>query len=168
MMTLVPGIGLGPIRFGMTRAAIVALLGPPDLERPSDDSDDEDRRTALIYHSLKTRLEIYENHGGRLGYIRTKNPALTYNGHRLIGQPLREVQGVFADLIQEWEVEEYDFFIIHFNMDWWIDLKSDYGVLESLDMGVPFKNDDEYNWPDAVPNAVSDALAGSAAPPDRK
>ena len=68
-------------------------------------------------------------------------------------------------LIREWEVDDYEYFVTYFNAEWWIELREDYGRVESLDMGVRFKNEDEYDWPAAVPAAISDSLTQTVPPP---
>jgi len=138
------GIGLDKIIFGSTESEIKEFLGQPDRVRM--DEEYEEFEPMFQYNSIKTRLTFYKNHGGKLGYIRSSNPDLSYKNKKIIGKSISEAFDIFDDIPKDsWQITEYDFWINYFNEDWWIILKCEYSDVTELEFGVPFK--DEYNWP---------------------
>ena len=53
----------------------------------------------------------------------------------------------FENVIKEWEIEDYHSFTAHFNEKLWLTLHSEFEQVTQLELGVPFKNENEYNWP---------------------
>ena len=146
------GLGIEDIHFGMTQDEIESLLGKPD--RTCKDEEYGESEPMIQYNSIKTRLTFYKNNNGKLGYIRSSNPDLKYKNQRIIGKTILESLNVFNDIPKDkWELEQYDFWIQYFNEDWWITLRFDYDKLSEIEIGVPFKNDEEYDWP--INNASS-------------
>jgi hypothetical protein len=140
------GIGLDKIVFGSTQSEIENILGKPDRIRM--DEEYEEFEPMLQYNSIKTRLTFYKNHGGKLGYMRSSNPELHYKNKKIIGKSISEAFDIFDDISKDsWQINEYDFWIDYFNEDWWIILRFDYSEITQLELGVPFRNEDEYNWP---------------------
>ena len=144
-MEITPRKGIGEFTFGMTEADVIAKLGKPDKSYEEDDEDEE--QLVYQYNKLKLRLTFYMEHGGRLGYIRSANPALTYQGKQLINKPIDTItEGVFASLVQTWKVEDYEFFVTYFTEEYWVVLNTEYDEVTDVELGVPFKNDEEYDW----------------------
>lgn len=137
------GIGIGELIFGMHRSQVEKLIGKPDKEA----IDDEDEMICQ-FNSLKSRISFYSNEGGRLGYIRCSSAALTHNGQSIIGEKIDTVLKLFEKATDiSWEVEEYDSMVVYTNENGWLSLQSEYDVVTQVELGVPFLNDDEYNWP---------------------
>ncbi len=89
-MQLKPGKGLGELTFGMLPTTVVAKLGEPDRIFVSDDEEDE---FIYQYNELRMMLTFYKHDNDRMGYIRTSNPAVTYNGAPLIDEPRKSHTG---------------------------------------------------------------------------
>jgi len=143
---LKPKIGVDNLKFGMTQKEIFEVLGSHDRKKVDQDDDEQ---LLLEYFSLKLRLTVYLNEKFRLGYIRTSNPDLTYNGLKIIGSNIEFAKKeIFGELIKDWEIEEYDFFNTHSNDEYWLTLDVEYGTDTNVELGVTFKNEVEYNWPD--------------------
>ena len=144
-MELKPNIGIGNIKFGMTKNAIIQTLGMPDkIKIEEDDSDSQ----YLEYNSHNLRLTIYKNEEDRLGYIYSSHKDLTYNGLLIIDQDIDVVKReVFRDLVKTWEIEDYDFFSVHGDDLNWLTLNEEFGKVKSVEIGVPWKNEEEYDWP---------------------
>jgi len=143
-MQLKLAFGIDELKFGITKDAAFSLLGNPDKIQIDEDSIDE---IICDWNSHKLRLTFYKIEDFRLGYIRLKNENLTYRNLKIIGQPLKSVlENVFKGL-ETWKIEEYTFFSTYFNEEFWLTLHSDYGIVEELEIGVPFKNESEYDWP---------------------
>lgn len=82
------GIGLDNIIFGSTESEIEEILGKPDRIRM--DEEYEEFEPMLQFNSIKTRLTFYKNHGGKLGYMRSSNPDLSYKNKKIIGKSISE------------------------------------------------------------------------------
>lgn len=145
-MEIKPKIGIDNLKFGMSQKEIFEVLGSHDRKRVDQDDDEQ---LLLEYFSLKLRLTVYLNEKFRLGYMRTSNPDLTFNGHKIIGSAIEFAKNeIFGKIIKDWEIEEYDFFITHSNDEFWLTLDVEYGTVTNVELGVTFKNEEEYNWPE--------------------
>jgi hypothetical protein len=73
---------------------------------------------------------------------------LIINSQKVIGKPLKKVLGIFKKVTDDdWVLEEYDFWNQYFNEKFWLILSFNYDTLSEIEMGVPFKDDEQYNWP---------------------
>ncbi|KAB2807699.1 hypothetical protein [Phaeocystidibacter luteus] len=137
--------GINNLRFGMTRTKVESILGQPD--KILIDPDDENE---LIweYSDQKLRLTFYQNEADRLGYIRCSNSNLTIKGLQIIDKKIVDVQNQIDSDPDAWEIEEYHFFKVYFLEQYWLSLQVEYERVTVIEHGVPFKNDDEYDWPD--------------------
>lgn len=143
-MELKPTIGIGDIAFGMMRPEISRSIGLP---QSSFHEEDEPDQLIQQYDALKLRLTFYGDEGGRMGYIRCAARDLTFGGAEIIGRPVGEVKELFGgNGTMEWEVENYSFFDTHFNERLWLILNVEYGEVTDVEIGVPFKNEQEYDW----------------------
>lgn len=129
----------------MTQKDILEVLGIPD--RKVFDQDD-DEQLLLEFNKLKLRLTFYLNEQNRLGYMRTSNPNLTFNGKKIIGSKVDFAKKeIFGGIVDEWEVEEYDFFITHSNEEVWVTLNEEFGEVSVVEVGVTFSDGENYDWP---------------------
>ena len=137
-------IGIGDLKFGMTENEIIKILGKPN-KRFMD--EDDDNQLISEWDEEKLRLTFYKNFQNRLGYLRTKNENLTFNQNRIIGQKTEVVKKYFKNEIDNWEITEYNFFIDYFNEKYWLSLHSEYASIVNFEMGVPYNENEEYDWP---------------------
>ena len=145
-MEIKPKIGFNNIKYGMYRKDIIAILGKPD-RIITDENDEFEQR--LEWNELKIRLTFQLDDNDRFTYLTSKNNETEFKGERIIGMNINDAKNkLFAELITEWEVEDYQFFETHFNEDLWLTLRSEFGKVLEFEMGVPFKNENEYNWPE--------------------
>lgn len=139
-------IGVDSLKFGMTQKEVFEILGSPDRKKV-DQEDDE--QLLLEFFRLKLRLTFYLNENGRLGYMRTSNPDLMFKRHKIIGSKIEFAKKeIFGEIINDWEIDEYDFFITHSNDEFWLTLDEEFGTVTNVEVGVTFNDDGEYNWPD--------------------
>jgi len=144
-MDIRPKIGFDNIKFGMFRKDILEILGNPD-RLMTDEYDDNEQK--LEWNKLKIRLTFQMDENDRLTYFVSKNPNLNYGGQRLIGVETEIVKNqIFSDLASEWEIGDYELFQTHFNEPNWLTLHSEFGEIHEIEMGVPFKNENEYDFP---------------------
>nr|WP_319401670.1 hypothetical protein [uncultured Carboxylicivirga sp.] len=143
-MKILTKIGIDKIKFGMTRPEIEKIIGKPN--RIIIDSVD-DNELIWEYTDQKIRLTFYQSEGDRLGYIRSSNMNLTINDSKVIDCKIIDVAKQFETKLESWEKEEYDFFTTYFLERDWLTLKVEYERVTNIELGVPFKNNDEYQWP---------------------
>jgi len=136
--------GIGDFTFGMKAADVTAKLGKPD--KIYEDEEDENE---LIYQYNKSKIKFtfYQEHEGKLGYIRCANPSLTYQGKAIIQAPADTViKDVFGSQIDDWQEEDYNSFATYISEEYWLVLNAEYDEVTDIELGVPFKNDEEYDW----------------------
>ena len=144
-MDIKPEIGFDKIKFGMSRNTILDFLGDPDRIVTDEDDESEQR---LEYFDLKIRLSFLLDENDRFTYLTSKNEFTQYNGKQIIGVDINIAKKeIFSELVSEWEIENYQFFETHFNESLWITLRTEFGKVIEFEMGVPFKNENEYRWP---------------------
>jgi len=144
-MEVRPKIGIDNLKFGMTRNEVIKILGKADKE--IIDPNDKDH-LILEWTNKLIRLVFYQHHNDRFAYFRTKNPEISFKEKKIIGRNVEIVkQDVFGTLISEWEIEDYTAFETHFDENYWINLDVEYGIVNGFELGVSFKDNDEYDWP---------------------
>jgi hypothetical protein len=143
-MEIKPKIGFDNIRFGMLKEHIIEHFGPPDKIIIDEYDKDEVR---LSWNKLNLTMTFQADH--RFTYFSSSNPDLTYKGKSIIGATIEEAKdNVFGELISHWEFEDYETFETHFAENLWLTLYSKYGKVIEFELGVPFKDENEYEWPD--------------------
>jgi hypothetical protein len=142
-MEIRPKRGIGDFSFGMKAEEVIKKLGKPD--KIYQDEDDENQ-LLYQYNNSKLRLTFYQDHEGKLGYIRCANPSLSFKGKSVIDTPIEKVKEAFAPLIKKWDVEDYNSFVTYVSEEYWIVLNVEYEEVTDIELGVPYKNEDEYDW----------------------
>ena len=144
-MEIKPKTGFENIKFGMYRKDIINILGEPD-RIITDEYDENEQR--LDWNYLKIRLTFQLDENDRLTYFTCKNPSLKFNGHKILGVEINKAKKeIFGSLIVDWEIENYELFNTHFNEKIWLTLHEEFGKVSEFELGVPFKNETEYDWP---------------------
>jgi hypothetical protein len=149
---IVPGVGIGPIKFGATDQAIEAILGPPSTTPTSDEEGD----LAVHYDHLGLSFSFYSEYGFRLCWIeinRTAKPRLW--GERIFDLRLESIKKLIIDQYCPYEIRnceldsedcEKDQFImtvIKKSIDFYFDPNDN---LQSIDLGLIFEKDRPV-WP---------------------
>jgi len=152
-MELKPGIGIDNIVFGMSQFEIESILGRSDEQR---DYQNDDFKYLCVFNKQKIHLSFYMLHKNKFGFLDTTNDKLTYNNLPIINSNIDfALNEIFIDLVTEWELKEFDTFTEYFSKEYWLNLHVEYGVITNVEMGVPFKNEDEFEWPElAKENAI--------------
>ena len=139
------GIGIGDIVFGIKPDEAQRILGKPDIK--ITDPEDENR-LILTFNKQRIRLVFHKESDNKLAYIESSNSYITFNNYKVLGSNVEDIkENAFQEHIKEWEVEEYYSFNVHFNEEYWISLHSEFEFVAHIELGVPFKDDEEYNWP---------------------
>ena len=66
----------------------------------------------------------------------------------IIGQKTAVVKNYFKNEIINWKITEYHFFVDYFNENYWLSLHSEFANIVNFEMGVPFNENEEYDWPE--------------------
>ena len=104
--TIKLGIGLGNLRFGLTRDEVEAYLGQPDRIK----SDPEPGAyTMWFYDSIGVYIPFDDDDDLRFGSIETSSPSATLNGFTLIGKTKDEVMSfIESNISGSYEEERGD------------------------------------------------------------
>ncbi|MFK7904952.1 MAG: hypothetical protein AB8B69_07505 [Chitinophagales bacterium] len=138
-------IGVGELVFGMKENQCKEILGEPNREW----FDEQDISEKLVeFNAHKICLTFYGQEENRMGYLRTSNPNLRFNGMSIIDQKIEVViNEVFKDIISDWEVENYNSWFAYFNEENWLNLSVEFGAVVKIELGVSLANNEDYDWP---------------------
>ena len=142
-MELKPRIGIDRLKFGMSQAEIQGIIGEPDK---SFINQDDSNQIIWEYNRNRIRLTFYADEKNRFGYFRCRSNDLTFQGKKLIDMDINQAMNGLGNT-DKFQVEEYGFFRTYFDESDWLTLNEEYGLVSEVEMGVPFKNDDDYDWP---------------------
>jgi len=156
LQTIIPGKGLGSLRFGSTRDSVKIMLGKPDEQETyslTDDEDDTDRTEAWHYDDAGISLSFDEIHDWKLSSIAVSDETYLLDGQKLIGLTLEEVLELFDakgwgepeddDTVSEEGPEHKLLHVPQSAISLWFDND----ILTELQWG-PLWNDDELVWPE--------------------
>lgn len=147
---ILPGEGLGKIRFGISRAQLKELIGEPDEVDQYSYSDEEEELTeSWHYDELDLSVSFDEEFDWRLVTMSVSGPEYTFMGKKLIGlQRLKLVHTLTELGIEDLEFEDCstednpDHQLIASNeagVNFWMDK----GVLTEIQWSPLFIEDDD-------------------------
>lgn len=155
MKEIIIGQGLGPVKFGMTRDQVEALLGAADeVEENVDiDEDLDEAAEAWHYDELEMSASFDMEDDWRLGMMAISSEDATLNGKALIGlnrnQLLESLQDMgFEDLVfEDWSDEEdEDRHLVQSDasaINFWLEE----GILTEIQWGPRYLDDETVDWP---------------------
>jgi len=156
-MAILPGQGLGIIKFGMSRDEIRSILGNPDEvdQYGYEDSDDDDDQTeAWHYDELNASFSFDALDDWRLNAIAVSDPEYLLNNKSLIGLSRMELQETLSDFglgeikAEEWSHEEMPddrlLSIDEASMNFWMEDDQ----LAEIQWGPLIDEDDNVHWPE--------------------
>lgn len=147
-MQLRPQIGIDNFVFGISDYRIIRKLGTPDLIEEAWDNYDE-----LVYHyyAIKTSFSFLISNNRKLCLIRTANPSLSFENHKIIGRNIQEVQkDVLKTNLKSWEVEPSEHTLNYYNQNLNIVLNTQYNTVKNIeihpDLSSPFINESKLSY----------------------
>ncbi|MEO9485485.1 MAG: hypothetical protein ABJG47_18640 [Ekhidna sp.] len=151
---ILPGVGLGKLKFGMSRDDVKAVLGAPDHQEITHYGDDaDDQSDAWEYHPLRLDLSFEEAEDWKLVIISVSSEDYQLKGSSLIGLNTDELMEELDMLgIKELEIEDMssedhpDQKLIaseELGLNFW--LHQD--ILEEIQWGPQFLDDETIQWP---------------------
>ncbi|WP_462250114.1 hypothetical protein [Ekhidna sp.] len=152
---ILPGIGLGKLKFGMTRDEVQKILGKPNHQEVTHYGEDEsDQSDAWEYHPLRLDLSFEEAEDWRLVIISVSSEDYTFKGSSLIGLDIDELMeeldlhGIsdleIEDMSSEDNPEQKLISSDLLGLNFW--LHKD--ILEEIQWGPQFIDDETIKWPE--------------------
>lgn len=150
-----PGYGLGIIKFGMTRAEVISILGEADdIDSFSYTDSDTELTESWEYEELELSLNFDKDEDWRLVMISVTSDLYRLNGKKIIGLnedkllgQLKEMK--FSDLkFEDYSSEEIpDHKLIEVDsksINFWLEN----GIVDEVQWSPFFINDDTIIWPE--------------------
>lgn len=150
-----PRIGLGEIKFGMSREEITDILGKPEFQEITsfEDEGEEFKSDSWEYHGLRVDLSFEESEEWKLVIISVSSDDYMLNGKQLIGSDMEELMGDLSDMnINDIEVEDLstdenpDFMLIsseEYAINFWVPNN----VVEEIQIAPGINEDNTIAWP---------------------
>ncbi|MEP1033239.1 hypothetical protein [Ekhidna sp.] len=151
---IIPGVGLGKLKFGMSREDVKAILGDPDHQDITHYGEDAaDKSDAWEYHPLRLDLSFEEAEDWRLVIISVSSEDYHLKGSSLMGLDTDELMEELDMLgVKDLEIEDLssedhpDQKLIsseELALNFW--LHQD--ILEEIQWGPQFIDDETIQWP---------------------
>ena len=151
---IIPGVGLGEVKFGMSRKEVESILGKPNHQQiTSYDGNEEDQNDAWEFHPLRLDLSFEEAEDWRLMIISVSSEDYLFKGSSLIGLSLDElieeleILGLKDLEIEDMSTEENpDQKLIsseELALNFWLYEN----ILEEIQWGPQFVDDNTIHWP---------------------
>ena len=105
---IIPGVGLGTLKFGMTRDEVKKLVGKQDeVENlPGFEEEVNDELESWHYDEHEFSLVFDADYDWRLVSIAVSDPYFTFHGKNIIGMDKQETLGLLSNLGIEISNEE--------------------------------------------------------------
>ena len=142
-MEVIPGIGTDVIRFGITEAEAITLLGKPDKTYTTAEGCKR-----LQFNQLRLELSFEPENANRLGWIEIHNPETLWHGCKLFGASQQEVLEFATGLLDEQPVlEDYGSFLSVSYDEHWVELQFQFGSMDCINVGLPYDAAGNPKWP---------------------
>lgn len=147
---ILPGKGLGELKFGMSRDEVLSVLGKPDDVDTYDDDEIEDEGSeSWHYDDLEISLSFDEEEDWVLTTIAVSNPSHTFMGHELIGLTKSELLAVLESLeinnldIEDWSSEEVPNHLLISSNDLQVNFWLEDEIVSEIQWGAFVEEDDD-------------------------
>lgn len=151
---ILPGIGLGKLKFGMSRDEVEAILGKPNHQEVTHyGEDEEDKSDAWEYHPLRLDLSFEEAEDWKLMIISVSSEDYQLKGSSLIGLDMDElleeldILGIKDLEIEDMSSEEHPSQKLISSEDLALNFWLHQDVLEEIQWGPQFLDDETIKWP---------------------
>jgi len=151
---IIIGVGLGPIKFGITRDELIEIIGEPDeIDEFSYSETEEDMTESWHYDELEMSVSFDEEQDWRLSNIAVSSEDYEFKGEFLIGMGREELLAKLSEMnLGELEIVDYsneenpDHKLISFD-DYGINFWLENGELDEIQWSPLINDDDTINWP---------------------
>lgn len=148
------GVGIGEIKFGMTRDQVLAILGKPTEKEIEQDAETGSSFETWDYEEIGLAFTFDEILDWKLETISVFSPEIQLNGTGLIGKNIEFIQD-FIDDNDLGEMEHEDFSTPEFPEHELIDVEESNlcftfvsDVCLDIQFGVHWDEDDNVVWPE--------------------
>lgn len=152
---ILPGVGLGQLKFGMSREEVQAILGEPDHQEVTHYGEDaEDQSDAWEYHPLRLDLSFEEAEGWRLVILSVSSEDYTLKGSSLIGLDMDELMeeldllGIKDLEIEDMSSEDHPNQKLISSEELAINFWLHEDILEEIQWGPQFMDEETIKWPE--------------------
>ena len=151
---IIPGEGLGALKFGMTRNMVLALIGEPDEKETFSYSETESEMTeSWEYLELGISLNFDEEDDWKLVLITVYSDYYLFKGEAIVGEGrafLEEIfdqEGINDVQEEDWSSEESPKHILlesdALSINFWFSKD----VLDEVQLSPQFIDDETIKWP---------------------
>jgi hypothetical protein len=108
IQTIIPGVGIGTLKFGLTKDEVESLVGPPDDIDfvPDMEGDVNESLESWHYDSHEFSVVFDADFDWRVVSIAVSDPFFTLFGHHIIGMDKEKVKKVLQEANVEISEEE--------------------------------------------------------------
>lgn len=152
LQNIISGIGLGYLKFGITREQVKSFLGEPD-EVEKSDLDDESLSETWHYDDLELSMSFDQEEDWKLVAISVSSDFYEFEGLKLIGMTKDEFLSVLEekgikDIELEDSITEDKVLLEHYfsdakAMSFWVED----GVVADVQWTIAFIDEDTVDWP---------------------
>lgn len=144
------GKGLNNVLFGISRETLKGQLGEPtEIDNYNAGDDDEYLTEAWHYDDYEISASFDEEDDWRLTTLSTSSPIATFEGKKIIGMSMKEIQDLIAPLglgdseIEDMEEDQILLSYVDSSLNFWFEDDQ----LSEVQWGVLWKDEDTPNWP---------------------
>jgi len=153
---IIPGVGLGDLKFGMTRDQVKKLFGKPDeIEKESlEEDDDEGLLESWHYDELELSMGFDEDVDWRLITLAVSSDKYTFKDKKLVGLSRNKVLEILAELglknlyIEDCSDEDNPKSELICSEEMGINFWMEDGELTEIQWGPEYIDEDTVVWPE--------------------
>ncbi|MEQ6165674.1 MULTISPECIES: hypothetical protein [unclassified Ekhidna] len=152
---IIPGVGLGKLKFGMSREDVKTILGEPNHQEITSYSEDEsDQSDAWEYHPLRLDLSFEEAEDWKLTILSVSSEDYLFKGSSLVGlnqdELMEELEllGVKDLEIEDMSSEDHPEQLLISSEALGINFWLHKDILEEIQWGPLFEDEHTIKWPE--------------------
>ena len=148
------GIGLGDIKFGVSREDLKGLIGEPDeVENYTLTGDEEDQTESWHYDELELSVSFLKKDAWKLVSLTSSSEDSIFKGIELIGLSQKQLKEELSNLavkdlqFEDCSSEETPNLELVYSMQEGMNFWLEEGVVTDVEWGVKYLSEEEIDWP---------------------
>lgn len=152
IQNIISGVGLGDLKFGLSKAQVEAIMGEPE-EVETSDAEDEAKSETWHYDKQYLSMSFDEEEDWKLVAISVSSDFYEFEGEKLIGLKKSDLLSklseigvedlVLEDTITEGDVLLESYFSDEKSMSFWLED----GAVADVQWTILFIDEDTIDWP---------------------